>query len=101
MRFLYSLLRRMILDGLVLIIRLWQRILSPFMGNNCRFQPTCSAYAREALETHGIIRGAAYSVCRILRCNSLSRGGFEPVPPVSEHNESCSSEAQENVRVRR
>ena len=63
-------------------IRLYQKWLSPVTGNQCRFHPTCSAYGIEALETHGLLRGAALTIWRILRCQPLSRGPWnDPVPP--------------------
>lgn len=64
------------------LIRLYQIVLSPMMGNQCRFHPTCSAYAIEAIETHGAIKGGFLGVWRILRCHPWSRGSWvDPVPP--------------------
>lgn len=51
------------------------------LGHNCRFTPTCSQYALEALETHGALKGLALSVWRILRCNPFGKFGYDPVPP--------------------
>ncbi len=65
---------------LVGFIRLYQRFISPLLGQNCRFYPSCSQYAIDALRTHGVIRGSAYAVWRIMRCSPLSPGGFDPVP---------------------
>lgn len=62
-------------------IRLYQRFLSPLKPPMCRFSPTCSQYAVEAVEAHGILRGGAYAVWRILRCHPFCRGGHDPVPP--------------------
>ena len=59
--------------------------LSPFIGQECRFYPTCSDYALEAIERRGIFRGAALAVYRILRCNPWGGNGFDPVPTGS-HN---------------
>jgi putative membrane protein insertion efficiency factor len=61
-------------------IRFYQRRISPGMAPSCRFQPTCSHYALDAIETFGFIRGAGMAVWRILRCNPLNDGGFDPVP---------------------
>lgn len=64
-------------DGL---IRAYQRWISPLLGSHCRFRPTCSEYARDAVRRHGLIWGGVLSIWRILRCNPLSDGGYDPVP---------------------
>lgn len=61
-------------------VRLYQRVLSPFKPAMCRFSPTCSQYAIEAVEEHGVLRGGVYATWRILRCNPLCKGGHDPVP---------------------
>jgi putative membrane protein insertion efficiency factor len=66
--------------GLILI-RSYQLILAPFAGGACRFMPTCSAYATEAIETHGFGRGSWLAMRRVVRCHPLGRSGFDPVPP--------------------
>ena len=65
---------------LVGIIRLYQRWLSPWLGQNCRFYPSCSQYAIEALRAHGVVYGLLLGAWRILRCNPFCRGGHDPVP---------------------
>jgi len=60
-------------------IRLYQRFLSPLLPRRCRYEPTCSRYAVQAIERFGILRGAVLAVWRILRCNPFSHGGFDPV----------------------
>ena len=65
---------------LILLIDIYKLVLSPFIGNQCRFYPTCSTYAREAIQVHGAFIGAVMSFWRILRCNPMSRGGYDPVP---------------------
>lgn len=62
-------------------IRFYRKWISPMLGHNCRFTPTCSQYALEALETHGALKGLALSVWRILRCNPFGKFGYDPVPP--------------------
>lgn len=61
-------------------VRFYQRNISPGLPPSCRFQPTCSEYALEAIESRGVIRGAAMGAWRILRCNPLNDGGYDPVP---------------------
>ena len=61
-------------------IRFYRRFLSPLKPPMCRFSPTCSQYAVEAIEAHGILRGGAYAVWRIMRCHPFCRGGYDPVP---------------------
>lgn len=63
------------------LIRGYQLTLSPFVGDQCRFYPTCSEYAREAIERHGSIRGSWLAVRRIVRCGPWHPGGVDPVPP--------------------
>ncbi len=62
------------------IVRLYQLGISPFFGENCRFSPTCSQYAIEAIGKHGALRGAWYGLRRILRCQPFNKGGYDPVP---------------------
>ncbi|SIS70778.1 membrane protein insertion efficiency factor YidD [Phaeovulum vinaykumarii] len=65
---------------LALPVHAYRLVLSPWLGNSCRFQPTCSAYALEALERHGAIRGGWLALWRILRCNPWGGSGYDPVP---------------------
>jgi putative membrane protein insertion efficiency factor len=65
---------------LILLIRVYQVMLSPFVGGACRFQPSCSAYAVEAVATHGALRGSLLAARRLSRCHPLGRAGFDPVP---------------------
>jgi len=66
---------------LVLPIRFYQRFVSPFTPPICRFRPTCSQYALEAILAHGVLRGVWLGARRILRCHPFHDGGFDPVPP--------------------
>jgi hypothetical protein len=63
----------------VFIIKIYQKIISPLFPPSCRFYPTCSEYAIQALTKYGIIRGTIKSVWRILRCNPFNKGGYDPV----------------------
>ena len=60
-------------------IRLYQRVISPALPRRCRYEPTCSAYAAEAIRTYGPLRGIVLAVWRVLRCNPFSHGGYDPV----------------------
>jgi putative membrane protein insertion efficiency factor len=61
-------------------IRVYQLALSPYLGSACRFQPSCSSYALEAVERHGALRGLWLALRRIARCQPFHAGGFDPVP---------------------
>jgi uncharacterized protein len=65
---------------LALPVRGYRLLFSPWVGHNCRYQPTCSAYALEALERHGGLRGGWLALRRILRCHPWGRSGYDPVP---------------------
>jgi hypothetical protein len=69
---------------LVWLIRAYQLLLSPWMGQKCRFYPTCSNYALEALHVHGPLRGSWLALRRIGRCHPFHPGGVDPVPPASD-----------------
>lgn len=65
---------------LISLIRLYQIILSPFFGQQCRFTPSCSEYTRQAIERHGAGRGSWLGIRRIVRCQPFCKGGYDPVP---------------------
>ncbi|HAO99426.1 MAG TPA: membrane protein insertion efficiency factor YidD [Fibrobacteres bacterium] len=69
---------------ILFLIRFYQAVHLPFFRGTCRFYPTCSSYAAEAVETHGALHGAWLAVRRLLRCQPFCRGGFDPVPPVEK-----------------
>jgi putative membrane protein insertion efficiency factor len=62
-------------------IKLWSRVISPALPPRCRYYPTCSAYAEQAIREHGPLRGFGLAVWRIVRCNPFSAGGVDEVPP--------------------
>lgn len=65
---------------LVALIRAYQIAISPILGDNCRFTPSCSQYAIDAIRFHGAIMGSGYAIWRILRCQPFCHGGDDPVP---------------------
>lgn len=62
------------------LIGIYQKLVSPNLGANCRYQPTCSSYAAEAIDRFGVVRGGLLAVKRIGRCHPLRPGGYDPVP---------------------
>lgn len=72
--------RRLILRFLAGPIHAYRLLISPFLGDNCRYQPSCSAYALEALERHGPFKGAGLAARRICRCHPWGGTGYDPVP---------------------
>lgn len=70
---------------LILLIQLYQKTLSPLLGNRCRFHPSCSNYCIEALRQHGMVRGLWYAIKRIGSCHPFHSGGYDPVPKAEQH----------------
>lgn len=66
---------------IILLLRGYKRFVSPLLGQHCRFHPTCSMYAIEAIQTHGHLRGSWLAIKRLARCQPLCEGGLDPVPP--------------------
>lgn len=75
-----KLILRLLSYPFILVIRIYQYVISPALGPKCRFTPTCSQYAAEALKKHGVIKGMVLSVKRISRCHPGGGSGFDPVP---------------------
>ena len=69
---------------LILLIRIYRNFISPLFPPSCRFQPTCSQYALEAIDRFGVWRGGWLAIKRILRCHPLHPGGYDPVPPLEK-----------------
>ena len=67
--------------ALIALLRGYKRFISPHLGHHCRFTPTCSEYAMQALEVHGVAKGLVLTAWRLLRCNPFGKFGFDPVPP--------------------
>ncbi|MFB4304920.1 membrane protein insertion efficiency factor YidD [Actinomadura sp. GTD37] len=81
---------------LILLVRAYRRFLSPLLGQQCRFHPTCSAYGLEALQVHGALRGTWLTARRIARCHPFNPGGYDPVPPKKTSGEPPSGESVES-----
>ncbi len=61
-------------------IKIYQRFVSPFFPSSCKFSPSCSKYGIEAITKYGVLKGSVLTVKRILKCNPLSKGGYDPIP---------------------
>ncbi|WP_369574090.1 membrane protein insertion efficiency factor YidD [Acidithiobacillus sp. IBUN Pt1247-S3] len=70
----------MLRRAVILLIHGYQLVLSPFLGQNCRYHPTCSHYTCEAIERYGVLRGGWMGIKRIARCHPFHPGGYDPVP---------------------
>lgn len=73
----------------VALIRVYQYVVSPLIGPACRFMPSCSEYAREAVVTHGPVIGAWLALRRLARCHPWGGEGWDPVPPAAHHCRDC------------
>ena len=73
-------------------IRIYRYAISPMMASHCRFYPSCSCYAQEAIETHGLLQGGWLSLRRLGRCHPWSPGGYDPVPSNNTKNSSSMTE---------
>jgi putative membrane protein insertion efficiency factor len=71
---------RLLAFPLIQLIKLYRLFISPLLGSNCRYYPTCSEYGIASLKKYGIFKGLFLSIKRISRCNSLYKGGYDPVP---------------------
>jgi uncharacterized protein len=73
-------MRNFFIKFFCILIRFYQICISPLFPSSCRFTPTCSAYALEAIKKYGPIKGIALSIKRIIKCNPFNKGGYDPVP---------------------
>lgn len=90
----------MIARLLLLVIRLYQLLLSPLIGQSCRFSPSCSRYTAACIETHGALRGSVLGVRRIARCHPFHPGGYDP-PPARVANTHAQGAAEPRVALAR
>ena len=79
-------LRPIITKILLGLIKLYQTLISPLTPSTCRFQPTCSHYAKEAIVIHGARRGSVLALRRLLKCHPWGKSGYDPVPPKNNKN---------------
>lgn len=86
---------------LLALIRAYRYVASPWVGGTCRYWPTCSEYAREAIETHGALRGSWLAVARLARCHPYGRGGVDPVPREFAWQCRCASHAEIEAAIAR
>jgi hypothetical protein len=74
------LVRQVLISPFLLLIRLYQLIVSPWLGPKCRFTPTCSQYGMEALRKHGLVKGLWLTIRRVSKCHPWGGSGYDPVP---------------------
>ena len=86
MKYIFNKLSQILIYFFVLIINLYQLLISPLLGSNCRFTPTCSKFTIDAIKTNGLIRGLVLSIKRISSCHPYGRQGYDPVPNKKEKN---------------
>ena len=75
-----TMINKILIYPFIIIIKFYQSFISPLIGSNCRYTPTCSTYSIDSLRKHGLIKGMFLSIKRISKCNSLFKGGYDPVP---------------------
>jgi len=87
--------------GLIFLIQLYRHMISPLRPASCRFVPTCSQYAVDALNEHGVIKGGWLATARLAKCGPWHRGGWDPIPERRPRSSSCRTESDENVEAAR
>lgn len=81
------------------MIKVYRYIISPYLPANCRYHPTCSAYALEALNVHGPVKGSWLTIRRLGRCNPWGGHGYDPVPDNNKHSHHCRTHSSDNVSI--
>ena len=79
-------LNKIVIFPFILIIRAYQLVISPMLGSNCRFMPTCSEYTMESLKEYGLVKGTFLSIKRIGKCHPWGGHGYDPIPTKMEKN---------------
>ena len=85
---------------LVALLRAYRFAISPLYGQVCRYHPTCSAYALEAVQSHGAARGTWLAMRRVLRCHPWAAGGVDHVPPVNHHTDTTNRRPMRSAQLR-
>jgi putative membrane protein insertion efficiency factor len=80
LKYLYSILKTILIKVLIFLVKIYQYIISPLLPHTCRYTPSCSVYAIEALKKHGPVKGLYLAIKRILSCNPWGGSGYDPVP---------------------
>ena len=88
----------MITKSALAILRLYKLAVSPYLPSTCIYQPTCSEYTAEAIETHGALKGSWMGAKRIARCNPFKTGGLDPVPAINEESLSSTGHTETPTR---
>ncbi len=77
-------LKKILIAPFVLLVKIYQWIISPLLPKSCRYEPTCSHYTLEALKVHGLWKGGGLSIKRVAKCNPWGGSGYDPVPPAKK-----------------
>mgnify|MGYP002830758121 FL=1 len=86
MRFIFKIVKKLLVTIFILIIRFYQILISPLLGSNCRFLPTCSEYTIESIKAYGLIKGISISLKRISSCHPFGKKGFDPIVKENKKN---------------
>ena len=86
MRFIFKIVKKLLINIFILIIRFYQILISPLLGSNCRFLPTCSEYTIESIKAYGLIKGISISLKRISSCHPFGKKGFDPIIKENKKN---------------